>query len=281
MTHEPHDHAESDRPERSRPSLGGASSARRSRGRSPTGRSKMGIAGLAILVLFIAGGDLRTATRRAARGWIATKVDGPILAPPSLGVPVRHRRLRAVGADADDLGVADLAARSACCASVVSMVDRLDDRHPVGLPGRVVDRGADAAHRLVPRDSRGSPLAIILATIFGQSLLDHHAGDRTHVVGRDRTAGTQPGAFGEASDRTSNEPAGSARATGSSSSRHVLPNLFPVIFANTILTVALSILAETTLSFIGLGRPASGSRGGRSSRWRSRRAPRRSARGGG
>jgi peptide/nickel transport system permease protein len=37
--------------------------------------------------------------------------------------------------------------------------------------------------------------------------------------------------------------------------RHVLPNLLPVIFANTILTVALSILSETTLSFLGLGDP--------------------------
>ena len=37
--------------------------------------------------------------------------------------------------------------------------------------------------------------------------------------------------------------------------RHVLPNVFPVIFANTILAVALAILAESALSFIGLGDP--------------------------
>jgi peptide/nickel transport system permease protein len=46
-----------------------------------------------------------------------------------------------------------------------------------------------------------------------------------------------------------------ARALGSSEwhliSRHILPNAMPVIFANTILTVALSILAETTLSLLG------------------------------
>lgn len=39
--------------------------------------------------------------------------------------------------------------------------------------------------------------------------------------------------------------------------RRVLPNIFPVIFANTILTVALSILAESLLSFLGLGSPLS------------------------
>jgi peptide/nickel transport system permease protein len=32
--------------------------------------------------------------------------------------------------------------------------------------------------------------------------------------------------------------------------RHILPNVFPLVFANTILTVAGSILAESTLSFL-------------------------------
>ena len=34
--------------------------------------------------------------------------------------------------------------------------------------------------------------------------------------------------------------------------RHVLPNAFPLVFANTVLTVAVSILSESTLSFLGL-----------------------------
>jgi peptide/nickel transport system permease protein len=34
--------------------------------------------------------------------------------------------------------------------------------------------------------------------------------------------------------------------------RHIFPNTFPLIFANTILTVAVSILSEATLSFLGL-----------------------------
>lgn len=36
-------------------------------------------------------------------------------------------------------------------------------------------------------------------------------------------------------------------------SRHMLPNLFPIIFANTVLTVAITILTESYLSFLGLG----------------------------
>lgn len=38
-------------------------------------------------------------------------------------------------------------------------------------------------------------------------------------------------------------------------SRHVLPNVMPLVLANTTLTVSIAILAETTLSFLGLGDP--------------------------
>ena len=50
-----------------------------------------------------------------------------------------------------------------------------------------------------------------------------------------------------------------ARALGAGNwhvvSRHILPNVTSVIFANAVLTVALVILAETTLSILGLGDP--------------------------
>jgi len=50
-----------------------------------------------------------------------------------------------------------------------------------------------------------------------------------------------------------------ARALGASDraimTRHVLPNVFPVIFANAVLTVAVAILSETTLAILGLGDP--------------------------
>lgn len=38
-------------------------------------------------------------------------------------------------------------------------------------------------------------------------------------------------------------------------SRHILPNVMPMVFANTTLTVAGAILSETTLSFLGFGDP--------------------------
>jgi peptide/nickel transport system permease protein len=50
-----------------------------------------------------------------------------------------------------------------------------------------------------------------------------------------------------------------AKAIGSTSghimSKHVLPNVMPLIFANLVLVVAIAILSETTLSFLGLGDP--------------------------
>jgi peptide/nickel transport system permease protein len=50
-----------------------------------------------------------------------------------------------------------------------------------------------------------------------------------------------------------------ARALGASDwhiiRRHILPNALPLIFANTVLIVAVAILAEASLSFLGLGDP--------------------------
>lgn len=43
--------------------------------------------------------------------------------------------------------------------------------------------------------------------------------------------------------------------------RHILPNVFPLVFANTILIAAAAITSETTLSFLGLGDPAHASWG--------------------
>ena len=50
-----------------------------------------------------------------------------------------------------------------------------------------------------------------------------------------------------------------ARALGAGDwhliTRHTLPNTIPLIFANTVLIVAVAILSETTLAFLGLGDP--------------------------
>ncbi len=50
-----------------------------------------------------------------------------------------------------------------------------------------------------------------------------------------------------------------ARAIGSGDAhimrKHILPNVMPLVFANAVLTVAIAVFSETTLSFLGLGDP--------------------------
>jgi peptide/nickel transport system permease protein len=74
------------------------------------------------------------------------------------------------------------------------------------------------------------PLAIVLATVLGQTLTIKERAylERARVLGSGRWDQIR---------------------------RHILPNVVPMIFANTTLTVAIAILSETTLSFLGLGDP--------------------------
>jgi peptide/nickel transport system permease protein len=104
------------------------------------------------------------------------------------------------------------------------------------------------------------PLAIVLASILGQSLFN-----TILVIGLTSWAGTARLVRADTLSVKERPYVERARALGSSNwhlvSRHILPNVMPVIFANTVLTVALSILAETTLALLGLGDPLSTSWG--------------------
>ena len=98
------------------------------------------------------------------------------------------------------------------------------------------------------------PLAIVLASILGRSLFN-----TILVIGVTSWAGTARLVRADTLSVKERPYVERARALGASNwhlvSRHILPNVMPVIFANTVLTVALSILAETTLSLLGLGDP--------------------------
>jgi peptide/nickel transport system permease protein len=100
------------------------------------------------------------------------------------------------------------------------------------------------------------PLAIVLASILGQSLLN-----TILVIGITSWAGTARLVRADTMSVKQRPYVERARALGASNwhliTRHILPNVMPVIFANTVLTVALSILAETTLALLGLGDPSS------------------------
>jgi len=97
-------------------------------------------------------------------------------------------------------------------------------------------------------------LAIVLASVLGQSLFNI-----IFVIAVTSWAVTARLVRAQALTVRERPYVERARALGASNwhiiSRHILPNLFPIIFANTILTVALSILSESLLSFLGLGDP--------------------------
>jgi peptide/nickel transport system permease protein len=104
-------------------------------------------------------------------------------------------------------------------------------------------------------------LAIVMAAILGPTLINIIL-----IIGITSWAGTARLVRAQALTVKERPYVERARALGGGDwhtiTRHILPNVMPVIFANTILTVALSILAETTLSLLGLGDPNSISWGG-------------------
>ena len=98
------------------------------------------------------------------------------------------------------------------------------------------------------------PLAIVLATVLGRSLLNI-----VIVIGVTSWAGTALLIRSQALSIKERAYLERSRALGAGHrhliGRHVLPNVVPLVFANTTLLVAAAILAETTLSFLGLGDP--------------------------
>lgn len=99
------------------------------------------------------------------------------------------------------------------------------------------------------------PLAIVLATILGRSLFNIIL-----VIGVTSWPGTARLIRAQTLAVESRPYVERARALGAGHwhqmTRHTLPNVMPLVFANTTLTVAIAILSETTLSFLGLGDPS-------------------------
>jgi peptide/nickel transport system permease protein len=100
------------------------------------------------------------------------------------------------------------------------------------------------------------PLAIVLASLLGRSLVII-----IFVIGVTSWPSTARIVRAQVLSVKTRPYVERARALGASNwhltTRHVLPNVGPIIFANTVLLVAIAILSETTLSFLGLGDPLS------------------------
>jgi len=103
-------------------------------------------------------------------------------------------------------------------------------------------------------------LAIVLAAMFGQNFWIIIL-----IIGITSWAGTARLVRAQVLSVKERTYIERSRALGGSDMhvviKHVMPNLMPVIFANTILTIAIAILSESQLSFLGLGDPKSKSWG--------------------
>ncbi len=98
------------------------------------------------------------------------------------------------------------------------------------------------------------PLIIVLAAVVGQSL-----GVIILVIGLTSWASTARIVRSQVLSLRERVFVERIRALGATDWRiatvHILPNVMPLIFANTVLVIAGSILAEATLAFLGLGDP--------------------------
>jgi peptide/nickel transport system permease protein len=96
------------------------------------------------------------------------------------------------------------------------------------------------------------PLVLVLAAILGANLWNIIL-----VIGLTSWAGTARVVRAQTLSVKERTYIERAKSLGSSNyhimMKHILPNVFPVIFANTVLITAVAILSETTLSFLGLG----------------------------
>ena len=214
-------------------------------------RNAGGMAGLAVLVIFV-----------------LLAIFAPVLVPPSqldvtqaTGMPYLPPSSEFwLGTDDSGRSVLALVVWGArvslivgLAATVLSMVIGttvgIVSGHYRGVFGGLLDRITDW-FLVIPF----LPLAIVLATVLGASLLNIII-----VIGITSWPGTARLIRAQTLSVESRPYLERSRALGAGNVhqmlRHVLPNVMPLVLANTTLAVSISILSETTLSFLGLGDP--------------------------
>jgi peptide/nickel transport system permease protein len=212
----------------------------------------MGVTGLVILVFFV--GVAIFAIFADKTGTLITQATGEPLQPPSWDYPF--------GTDNYGRSVLTLTIQGAKVSLLVGLsatVITMTIGSAVGLAAGYRGGGTDSLLMRITDWGLVIPwlvLAISLASIFGQSLfiiilvIGLTTWPSTARLVRSQVLSVKERAYIERS-----------KALGASDwylvSRHVLPNVMPVIMANTVLIVAIAILSETSLSFLGLGDPFS------------------------
>jgi peptide/nickel transport system permease protein len=216
-------------------------------------KNKMGVAGLAILTVFVTLALLADVLVPEARLSV-TNAPGAPLEPPSsrfwLGT--------------DELGrsVLDLVIQGSQISLLVGFLATAISMLIGALVGIAAGYFGGWIGALLMRVTDWFlvipflPLAIVLAAILGRSLFVIAL-----VIALVTWPGTARVVRAQVLSLKERPYVERARALGANHrqiiARHILPNVFPLIFANTILVVAVAILTEATLSFLGLGDPFS------------------------
>lgn len=214
-------------------------------------RNRSGMAGLVVLglVVFIA---LAAPWLADAQGLEVTKATGGVLEPPSadywLGTDDNGRSVLTllIWGSRISLFVGLLAT---LISMLIGTVVGLTSGYFSGWTGAVLFRLTEW-FLVIPF----LPLAIVLASVLGRSLWNIAI-----VIGVTSWPGTAMLIRSQTLSVKERPYLERARVLGAGHrhqiTRHVLPNVMPMVFANTTLTVAVAILSETTLSFLGLGDP--------------------------
>jgi peptide/nickel transport system permease protein len=214
-------------------------------------QNKMGLAGLLILLFFI---GMAIFSIFADKGRLDPTIttDGPRLAGPSMAYPL--------GTDRQGISVLSLVIEGSrislfvgLTAALISMLIGTAVGLWAGYKGAFTDgllmRLTDA-FLVLP----WLAFAIVMASILGQSTTAIIL-----IIGLTSWAGTARLVRSQVLSVKERTYIERSRGLGASDFqvviRHVLPNLMPVIFANTILTIAIAILSESALAFLGLGDP--------------------------
>lgn len=217
-------------------------------------RNKMGMAGLIILIFFVAIALLAPLIANREGLNPTSPVTGAPFEAPSWEFPF--------GTDNLGRSVMTLTIWGARISLLVGLLATLISMVIGSLVGIVAGYRGRVTESLLMRLTDWFlvipflPLAIVLASLLGRSMLiiimviGITSWPSTARIVRAQTLSVKERPYVER-----------ARALGASGwhlvTRHILPNVGPLIFANTILTVAIAILSETTLSFLGLGDPLS------------------------
>lgn len=217
-------------------------------------RNKMGMAGLYILLLFILVAVFAPLITSRTGLDPTCPCTGEPLQPPSLKFPLGTDNLGrsvftlTVWGSRISLMVGLFATLIAMgVGSIIGIVAGYYGRWPETVLMRLTDW-----FLVIPF----LPLAIVLASVIGPSLIVI-----IFVIGITSWPGTARIVRAQTLSVKTRSYVERARALGAGNwhliTRHILPNVGPLIFANTVLTVAIAILSETTLSFLGLGDPLS------------------------